>query len=215
MKQKITCFCENAFEVDISDEINLDDGKSLAEILDGSFLTFKCPSCGKKHKPEFPIYLVWPSKKVKFEVFRELDRGEFYRRKKLPSDRFFTDNNFCSLETIISFPELAERLAILNDGFDPAAIEAIKYYLHVKAEEQYPDNELTIYYYSSDSAKESLEFHIHGIREGEVAVMKISSALYKQTLDDYKRNPKSELFSSLRVNSYLSVKNTMRPEQFR
>ena len=208
MKRKITCFCENAFDVDVPELIDLDSGNYLDEIQNGSFLNFNCPSCGKKHKPEFQLSLTWPSKKLDFEVFPELDRGEFYRRKKQPRE---TGPN--KLETIIGYPELADRLALIKAGFEPAPVEAIKYYLHLKADEQYPDDELDIWYYGSDNA--SIEFHIHGIRENEVAVMKIPLSLYEKTLADFQKNPKSELFSALRVNSYLSVKNTMRPEQFR
>ena len=212
MKQKITCFCENAFDVEIPDEIDLDSGSYLEEIQNGSFLNYSCPSCGKKIKPEFQIMLVWPSKKIRFEIFPELDRGEFYRRKKQPAEK-----DQYKLETIIGFPEMADRLTVIKDGLDPIAIEAIKYFLYLKAEEQYPDDELDIWYYGrgSESNESSLEFHIHGIRENEVAVMKVPFSLYQKTLEDYKNNSKPELFSDLRVKSYLSVKNTMRAEQFR
>ena len=227
MKQKITCFCDNIFEVETFEEINLDsDPAFLDSILDGSFMNFTCPRCGKKHKPEFKLSVLWPSKKIRFEVFPELDRGEFYRRKKQHADK-----KPYPLETIIGYPEMAERLAVIRDGYDPAPIESIKYYLYVKAEEQYPDDELEIWYYgtsctpgASISAGTSLpikeqgtmlEFHIHGIRENEVAVMKIPFSTYQKTYEDFKRNPKSEIFSALRVRSYLSVKNMMRPEELK
>lgn len=209
MRRKITCYCDNSFEVDVPDEINLDTEPSyFDQILNGSFLNYECPSCGKKHKPEFPITIQWPSKKLCFEVFPELERGEFYRRKKAPSQKE-------PLETIIGYPEMAERLAMIRDNFEPAPIEAIKYYLHLKAEEQYPEQELDIWYFGftgTQSEPLSLEFHIHGIRENEVAIMKVPSSLYQKTLDDYRKHPKNEIFSALRVKTYLSVKNTMRPE---
>ena len=208
MKQRITCFCENAFEVDIPDEIDLDGGTWLEDIQNGTFLNFTCTSCSKNLKPEFQLSITWPTKQLKFEVFPELDRGEFYRRKKTPASK-----DPYKLETIIGYPEMADRLAMIKDGFEPVAIEAIKYYLHLKADEQYPDDELDIWYYGSSES--SLEFHIHGIRENEVAVMKVPISLYQKTLNDFEKNPKSELFSALRVQSYLSVKNTMRPDQFR
>ena len=212
MKRKITCFCDNSFEVEIPEEIDLDsNGKYLEEIENGSFLLFSCPSCGKKHKPEFPLTILWPSKKLSFEVFPELDRGEFYRRKKTPAAK-----GPHKLETLIGYPEMADRLAVIRDGFDPVAVEAIKYFLHLKAEEQYPEDELNIWYYGSSSKDQDLlEFHIHGIRKDEVAVMKVPLSLYRKTLNDYNENPKDELFSTLRVRSYLSVKNTMIPEVYR
>ena len=217
MKKKITCFCENAFDAEIPDEVDLDSGNYLEEIQNGSFLNFTCGSCGKKHKPEFPLKLVWPSKKLRFEVFTEMDKGEFYRRKKLPNEKLSGEKASYPLETIIGFPEMADRLAVIKDGFEPAAVEAIKYYLYLKADEQYPDTDLSIWYFgqSGDTPDQrTLEFHIHGIREGEVAVMKIPFSLYEKTFADFKKNPKSELFSTLRVRTYLSARNTMRQEQF-
>jgi len=215
MKRKIPCFCDSSFDIEAPEEIDLDSNSAyLDEILNGTFLNFICQSCGKKHKPEFPLSVLWPSKKLRFEVFPELERGEFYRRKKAPEEK-----GSYNLETIIGYPELADRLAIIRDGFEPAPVEAIKYFLHLKAEEQYPEEEMDIWYAGSASADGSkdgtIEFHIHGIRKNEVAVMKIPLSLYQKTHDDYKNHPKNELFSSLRVRTYLSVKNTMRPEELK
>jgi hypothetical protein len=227
MKRRIPCFCENAFTIEVPDEIDLDkDPSCLNRIMEGSFMSFSCPSCGKKHKPEFPLTVLWVSKKLRLEVFTELDRGEFYRRKKGPLD-LQTGDGIIKTESIISYPEMADRLAVIRDGFEPAAVEAIKYYLYLKAEESYPDDEVSIWY-SGCSAENSpekgnagashpafLEFHIHGIKEDEVAVTKIPRSLYEKTLLDYRTHPKNEIFLALRVRTYLSVKNTMRPEVFR
>ena len=206
MKRKIPCFCDNSFEVEVPEEIDFDkDKKYYDEILNGSFFSFNCPSCGKNLKPEFPVSILWPSANLRFEVFPELDRGEFYRKKKTS-----TEKNPNPTQTIIGYPEMADRLAVIRDGFDPVPVEVIKYYLQLKAEEQYPDDEPDVWYYAS--SKDSLEFHIHGIKDNEVAVMKVPFSLYEKTLDDYKTNPKKEIFSIIRVGSYLSVKNTMRHE---
>jgi hypothetical protein len=213
MTQKIPCFCDNSFTVEIPQEIDLDsEPQFLDEILNGTFLNFTCPSCGKKHKPEFALKISWPSKKVWFDIFVELDRGNFYRQKK---DK--DSSGPLRKETIIGYPELADRILVYRDGFDPVAVEAIKYYLQLKAEENYPDEEIDIWYSCRNPADtsmptESLEFHIHGIKKDEVAVMRIPYSLYEKTLDDYKRHPKNEVFTSLKHRSYLSVKNTMRPE---
>lgn len=210
MKRKITCLCDNSFEAEIPEEIDLDTGSYLEDIQNGKFLNFNCPSCGKKHKPEFPLSVLWPSKNLRFEILTELERGEFYRQKKTQADK---EKN--PKETIIGYPEMADRLAVIRDGFEPVAVEAIKYFLHLKADEQYPEDELDIWYYGYSGEAGSvndLEFHIHGIRANEVAVMKIPFSLYEKTLADYKRKPKSELFSALKVRTYLSVKNTLRHE---
>ena len=216
MIRKIPCLCDNSFEAEVPAEIDLDINKEyLDEIQNGSFLSFTCPGCGKKHKPEFPITVFWPSKNLKFEVLPEPDREEFYRRKKRPART--------PAETVIGYPELADRLAVIRDGFDPVPVEALKYFLQLKVEEDYPEREIEIWYFGTNVSGEpssmgtnstgepsSLEFHIHGIRENEVAVIKVPLPVYQKTLDDYTKNPKKEIFISLRVRTYLSVKNTTR-----
>jgi hypothetical protein len=201
VKQKIPCYCDNTFSVEVPAEIDLDrQGEYLDKILDGSFMTFFCTSCGKKHKPEFPVTILWPSKNLRLEVLPELDRGEFYRRKKEQDPK----------ETVIGYPELSDRIAVYRDGLEPAVIEALKYYLYLKAEEASPDGELGVWY--QQRGPEGLEFHIHGLKQDEVAVTILPLDLYEKTRRDYKAHPKGELFSSLRHRSYLSVQNMRRPE---
>ena len=215
MTQKIPCFCDNSFAVEVPSEIDLDSSPGyINEILDGSFLNFTCPGCGKKHKPEFPIKILWPSKKIWFDVCVETDRGEFYRQKKEAPKRGLLkkDPSDLTKETIIGYPELAERILVYRDSLEPMVIETIKYFLYLKAEENYTNEEIIVWYsgFAQGPAK-SLEFHIHGIKEGEVAVMKVPFSLYEKNLEDFRKHPKAEIFASLRVRSYLSVKNMMRP----
>jgi len=214
MRRKITCFCENSFEVEVPEEVDLENNREyFDQILNGSFFSYLCAACGKNLKPEFPVTVNWPSQKSRFEVIPELERGEFYRRKKTSSEKDAPPK-----ETIIGYPELSDRIAVIRDGLEPVAVEAIKYYLQLKAEEQYPEDEPVIWYFSSNKDAASngengfLEFHIHGIKDNEVAVMKVPLSFYAKTHDDYKNNPKKEIFSILKFGNYLSVKNTMRHE---
>jgi hypothetical protein len=200
MKRDITCPCGRGFTVEAEEEIDLDRSPEYIEqITGGSFMNFTCPGCGKNHKPEFPVTLSWPSKKLKIEALPELDRGEFYRRKKDPP----------GAETLIGYPELSDRIAVIRDGLEPAAVEALKYYLLLKAEENYPDREISIWYEGKNP--DGVELHLHGLRSGEVAVSRVPMAVYEKTLEDFKRRPKSEVFASLRVRSYLSAQNMLRP----
>lgn len=209
MKRKIPCFCDNTFTVEVPEEIDLDlRPQYIDEIMDGSFMIFTCASCGKKHKPEFPITVLWPSHAIRFEVLPELERGEFYRRKKDPP--FSVKPPIDKAETIIGYPELADRIAVLRDGLEPSVIEALKYFILLKADEAYPEEEISIWYQSRGA--DSLEFHLHGLKQDEVAVTRIPLALYEKTLEDYRRHPKGEPFASLRFRSYLSVQNMMREE---
>lgn len=198
MKRNINCPCGKVFSAEYDSEIDLDKNAGVIDkILSGMFMSFDCPVCGKKHKPEYSVVVAWPSRNVRFEVLPELDRGDFYRSGK----------DAAGAETIIGYPELSDRVAVLRENLEPAVIEALKYYMLIKAEENYPDRDITAWYHANDS--ENIEFHLHGIREGEVAVMKIPLNIYNKTLDDYKKHPKKDIFASLRVRSYLSVQNLL------
>jgi hypothetical protein len=205
MEQKIICLCDNTFTVDVPEEIDLDaEPDYIGEITDGSFMNFICPSCGKKHKPEFPVLLSWPSRNIRLDVLAELSRGEFYRRKKNPPPVKNT-------EVVIGYPELSDRIAAIRDGLESAVVEALKYFLFLKADENYPDRDISIWY--QGKSPEGLEFHLYGIREGESAITRIPLSVYKKTLADYRRHPKGDVFSALRVRNYISVQNTIRPEE--
>ncbi|MDR3166954.1 MAG: CpXC domain-containing protein, partial [Treponema sp.] len=61
LTHKIPCLCDNTFSVEAPEEINLDEqGEYIDEIMNGTFMNYTCPSCGKKHKPEFPLIVLWP-----------------------------------------------------------------------------------------------------------------------------------------------------------
>jgi hypothetical protein len=201
MKQNINCPCGNNFSINVEEEVDLDQNPdSLEKILNGTFMSYNCPGCGKKHKPEYKIMIIWKSKNLKLEVLPEISRGEFYRNKKAN----------LSVETIISYPEMADRITVINDDLDPVVIETLKYYLLAKAEENYPNKDINAWYHSKSSS--GIEFHLDGIRPDEVAVMKIPAEIYNKTADDYRKHPKNDFFSSLRVRSYLSVQNILRPD---
>jgi hypothetical protein len=201
MKQEIACPCGNKFSIDFEEDIDLDlKPEYLENILNGTFMSYNCTLCRKKHKPEFRIMIIWKSKKLKIEVLPELERGEFYRAKK--------ENP--PYETVIGFPEMADRLAIIKDNFEPIIIETLKSYILAKAGENYPDREINAWYYGT--GQEGIEFHLDGIRKDEVAVMRVPHSIYEKTLQDYKKHPKKETFTSLRVRSYLSVQNILRSD---
>ncbi|MDR1949257.1 MAG: CpXC domain-containing protein [Spirochaetaceae bacterium] len=202
MKRKIPCPCDNTFTVEVPESIDLDvRPEYLTEILNGSFMNFTCSSCGKKHKPEFPITLLWPSRHYTFEVLPEQERLSFYRRKKEKKPEF--------TETLIGYPELADRLVVIRDGLVPIVVEALKYYLLLKAEETNAEGEISVWYQNREA--DHLEFHLHGLRDGEVAVTRVPVAVYEKTAGDFRSHPKTELFSSLRFGSYISVQNMMAP----
>ncbi|MDR1838975.1 MAG: hypothetical protein LBQ93_05245 [Treponema sp.] len=204
MKQNINCPCGNNFPVKIEEEIDLDlKPEYLDQILKGTFMSFDCTLCRKKHKPEYKIMIIWKSKNLKLEVLPELDRGEFYRKKKESSSK-----EAMPYETVIGFPEMADRIAVIKDNLEPVIIETLKSYLLAKAEENYPDKEINVWYHRSNP--EGIEFHLDGIRDGEVAVMRVPREIYDKTAEEYSKHPKNEIYTLLRVRSYLSVQNMLR-----
>jgi hypothetical protein len=201
MKRNINCPCGKIFAVEAEEEIDLDDNPGILEkICNGTFMSFLCPECGKKHKPEYRIMLVWKSKNLKLEVLPELERGEFYMRKK----------EKVPFETIIGYPEMADRIAVIKDGLEPVVIETLKYYLLVKARENYPDKDINAWYYNKGTI--GIEFHLDGIRRDEVAVMTVPHKVYEKTCQDWQKHPKNEIFTSLCCRSYISVLNIFRFE---
>jgi len=201
MKHNITCPCGKNIPIDIEEEINLDEKPDQIEkICNGTFMSFDCPDCGKKHKPEYPVNLTWKSKNINFEVLPELERGEFYRRKK----------DKPNMETLIGYPEMADRIIVIKDDLEPVVIEAIKSFLLAKAEDSYPEKEINAWYIGK--TPKGIEFHLDGIKQDEVAVMIVPFEIYEKTKSDYKKRPKNEIFTVLRCRTYLSVQNLYRPE---
>ncbi|MCL2410645.1 MAG: CpXC domain-containing protein [Treponema sp.] len=200
-KKNIVCLCNNTITFEFEREINLDERPQyLEDILNGKFLSIDCPSCFKKHKPEYRIDIVWKSKNLKLAVIPELDRNMFYIKKK--------ENP--PFETVIGFPEMTNRLAVINDGLEPVVIETLKTFLLAKAMGNNSGDNINAWYYRKN--EESIEFHIDGIRSNEVAVAKVPMDVYKKTFEDFRKKPKKPLFESLRVRKYLSVQNIYRPD---
>ena len=209
MKKNIDCFCGACFQFEYDEEINIDDNPEyLEEILNGTFMSSVCASCGKNHKPEFNIKIIWNAKNLTLNVIPELERGSYYRQTKDPDKK----KGKTSSETIIGYPYMADRIAVYKDNLEPAVIEALKSFLLAKAEENYPDKDINAWYRSSSPLE--IEFHLDGIKHGETAVLKIPKETYDKTLKDYKKHPGKEIYSSLRVRSYLSVQNILQPRYF-
>jgi hypothetical protein len=84
------------------------------------------------------------------------------------------------------------------------------YLCYLKAGEPCPNQKTGVRYQRKN--EEGLEFHLHGLWQDSVAAAKVPLAVYKKTLNKFKRCPKGEPFTSLRFRSYLSVQNMALPE---
>lgn len=199
MKHRITCQCEHVFDTEQEELVDLDlDSDALGRLMDGTFMALRCPSCDAVLKPEFPLRLRWTSRGVDLEVIPEFDRGDLGSRKDGRG------------ELVVGYAEAAERIAVYRDGLEPMAVETLKYYLQLKAEEADPQAEASVWF--QGLVGDSLEFHVHGLRSDEVAVSRVPRCLYEKTLGEYRADPSAEPFASMRFGPYLSVQNLMRPE---
>lgn len=192
----ITCLCENSFDVDIPDEIDLDaDQAHLDKIRSGGFLSFPCPACGKTLKPEFPVKVKSASLRLSLFMIPEDERMTFYRGKyQVPS----------GYECVIGYPELLDRVRAVADGFDHRAIEVMKYIFLCRAEESDPKAQPLIFYHGIEEG--SLSFHVHGLKDdGNVAVVRAPRQLYEMTLKELPAKSKEEPFDAILKPPYVSV----------
>ena len=69
MKINLKCLCAANFIFEYETEIDLDlKPEYLDKIFNGTLMSASCPSCGKIHKPEYKINIIWKSKNLKMEV---------------------------------------------------------------------------------------------------------------------------------------------------
>lgn len=198
--RKFTCPCEQVFNVDFPEVVNLDSTPEiLKSIKDGSFLTCICPSCNAVLHTDVKTKLEWPTKNITFILIPEIERSEFLSEiQNLPAET--------GIQTLIGFAELSDRIEVINANLNPLVIESIKYHLAVKALETTTDSKLKILFEKVLENKD-MEFHIHGIKKNEVAITIIPEHIYKTVQESINDNPDSEPYISLRKATYISFQN--------
>lgn len=198
---RITCRCQESFDFEPPPKVDLDAEPGRAEELSkGTFLAARCPFCGFLLKPEFPVEVAWPSRGLVLRVVPASEGPEF-RARAASEPREPT--------AVVGYAELADRVAVAAAGLEPAVVEALKYLLLRKAEEAAPDADASVWFASASA--EGIEFHIHGIREGEVAVSRVPRTVYGKMLDEYRLEPTAEPYASMTVGPYLSIQNLLEP----
>ena len=198
--RKLTCPCEQVFNVDIPEVVNLDSSPEIiVDVKDGSFLTCICPTCNAELHTDLKTRFEWPSKGVNVVLIPEIDRYAFLSGKLPPES---------DAQITIGFAELADRISVLENNLNPLVIESIKFHLAEKALEKNPDAKLTILF---ETVRQDgiLEFHIHGLKTDEVAITNIPRHLYDTLINDVLANPDKEPYVSLRNGDYLSVQNIL------
>lgn len=213
MVKKITCQCGYVFEEGVAPFIDIDSMPEIIEqITTGAFLSYICPSCAAKISIELQTEFVWKSRGTTLLFVPETKRIACLAlcagttlidpetNKKVP-------NHFLKKHQmpVIGYPELADRVAVLAASLDPLIIEAVKFFILTSKKDTHK-GKLTILF-ESLTDDEKLEFHIHGMREHEVAVLTVPLSFYYTVDSDYRQGKHREVFSALRLGQYLSYKN--------
>ena len=210
--QKITCKCDCSFDVEYEKTIDLDVQTAVKEkIKNGSFLSFVCPSCGSKVNIELETEFVWKSKKTTLLFVPEKKRMECLafcagavRIDAENNKKIKTEFLKKGQTPVIGYPELADRIAVLDSGLDPEIIEAVKFFLLDNGKD-IKGKRIQILFEKLEG--EAIEFHVHGLREKEVAVMRVPLSLYQSVEADRKAKKQKEVFQALWLGPFLSYKN--------
>lgn len=193
-KKTVTCFCEHTFEVDFPDTFDVQHSPEiLTHILNGTFMTFLCPKCGKTLKPEFPCSLIDSSREIEIGFIPEEQRSGYLKGT----------HPFPALKrVVIGYKELVEKIKIVTSDLDDRIIEIIKFYLYQKAEQE--DKNIEIFFHEKESSNRNmLVFHIYGLQTDQLGVLNIPFSLYEKNADDF---PNQEPFDEILKPPYISIK---------
>ena len=192
MQQSITCYCENIITIEIPDPVDLDQNPETAdEIIEGDYLKTSCDRCGKELKPEFELRFVSAEEGIDLLFLPELLRESFYKGE---AD---TKN---AAELVIGYSELREYFLARSLGLKRFGLEAVKLHLLKRAP---AEKAIEIYLAGADQTE--LSFHILGLKENEVGLVKVPRSSYEGFQRDASRLLSEEPYSALERGPYLSV----------
>ena len=191
----VTCMCDKTIDADLPDVVDLDAAPDERDrILDGSFFSLTCPHCGTLLKPELSVRVRSASSKLDALVLPEGDRVSFYDGAvEVPA----------GCEVLVGYAELVERVAILRDGYEPFAVEVVKYFLLGKAVEAAPDADIVVTYHGTEEGK--LVFYIVGMKSDETGVVRVPLATYDDIAKDAAGYRAKAPFDAIAKGPYKSV----------
>ena len=194
MKHSLLCTCDKSFDVTVPDTIRL-TAEVMNSIVDNSFMNYTCPFCAHVTATDFFCTLKNDSGEQLYFI-PEPERFSFFNGTlNIPDNQ----------PVVIGFPELKERILLLQHNLDYVAIESLKILICQKAAASMDCNRFDVMFHHIDG--DILIFHIQGIKQDEVAVIKLPIAMYediKETLIKERHNPP---YSLLFTKGYCSVKN--------
>lgn len=210
---KIYCPCDKGFYIEHNPIINLDkEPDIITKILEGNFLTFKCPQCGQQVKPEIKTRIEWDTKNLILLFIPEADRFaclsfcaglkqiDLNTKKEINAAYLKEDET-----PVIGYRELAERIKLLKANFDITAIEALKFFIIDNGKDI--ENKNVKLFFNMETDDGNLQFYVYGLKKDEVAVMNVPKRLYENLLNDIKQNKNKEIIEALYLGKYISYQN--------
>ncbi len=196
MKKKVVCYCDRDFEVDLPDQVELNPEMEEA-ILKGSFMSTKCPHCGKLLKPEFPVRVKNPERNIDIFMVPEQDRNAFY-------DNSLPYSMKQGRSVVIGHRELIEQLLVLKSALDMRAVEIVKFYLLKKALNDY-DSEERLSIIFTGKEQDMLVFHIFGLKVDQLGIVHVALEKYQRIVQELDVRAKEEPFDVLLAPPYVSI----------
>ena len=198
MKRRIVCFCEHGFDTEVPDSVDLGEQPEVEQaIIDGEFLSIRCPNCGKILKPEFPVMIEDPQAENSIFFVPELDRSTFFRGSLAYSLR---EAN----RVAIGYEELVEKFLLKRYNLDDRVVEIVKYYLLSKVmEDEGEDKELRILFARQEG--DIVLFNVLGLKKDEVGILKVPAATLEKITSQLEEKKNQEPFSEILQAPYVSI----------
>jgi hypothetical protein len=202
VKRRIVCFCEHVFDADVPDSIDLGDQPEVEQtIIDGEFLSIRCPNCGKVLKPEFPVLIEDPQAENSIFFVPELDRSAYFRGSLSYSLR---EAN----RVAIGYEELVEKFLLKRYNLDDRVVEIVKYYLLSKImEEESEDKEMRVLF--SRQEGDNVLFNVLGLKKDEVGILKVPVSTVEKIGSQLAEKKQQEPFSEILKAPYISINNLL------
>jgi hypothetical protein len=194
--REITCNCGHRFGADLPELVDLDrEPEALDSILSGSFMSVTCPKCETILKPDIPVRILWGSNGLDLYLVPEKRRSDVIR------DRF-TDIPSGESVVVVGYPELVEKLRVIESGLNDRIIEILKFYLLDRATLG-AEREVRILFERKSSR--DLVFHIHGLERDRICVSRIPMETYEKAGRNLDARLAEEPFASLLKPPYISI----------
>lgn len=197
--REITCLCENIFKAEIPTEYDCQaEPQTISCILDGSFLNVNCPLCKKRLKLEFNVHIFDHAKGWDIELIPELERNEYLRK-------LTNIDQHNKKRVVIGYRELLEKVKCLQDNLDDQAVEYLKYHIlsQIMAKTDNEEIDIRIFYFETKEGE--LHFHIEGLKQDEIALLKLPQSIYQKAIKDWPQHIQEEPFKDFLYPPYVSI----------